>query len=804
MKLSGTMIVRGGSEPGGFVRSLKSLVPFVDEMCVVCTRVGDQSAQALHMAATTVCQDLDVPLRWSEWTDAEGNEEEGWISSFAEARNRALDMVTGDVWCWLDADTLLVNGEQWREDIEKHFGEDPSVGLMSVRYMYDHDDKGRCVRQSVSRMVFRTGVAGWRYPVHEQPEFIRRVRPVDGTRAKYHLRHDKPRAEHERSTERNWWILENYMQSGGEMDAHMWMSVAQTQIGREEYGSALAALRECLSLDPMDGDKWNALSALGGVLNSLGHYDEALAPYGEMAALHPERATPWVCIAQTLCDAGRHAEALAAVARAMASADAPEGPSHNPDFLAYSPLYTAARCYAALGDFAEAINAFERLLILKPEFGRAREHMEALKEQYALAETYEQFKGVAAASGPAAWNLAPDSLYNFPEVAKARLPERPDALDTVMIFCGPGAAGCWGPSDLETGLGGSEEAVVYLSRELVRLGYHVEVYAAPRLEECGTDEHGVVWAPWAAWEDREGHFIQWRGTNRLEAATRASARYVWLHDVIVQPEVYTDDLKEVVDGVFCLSEFHAGPLRERGWDDKVILTKNGLPPAVLERPLGERRRNSFAYYSSPDRGLDKLLEVWRDIRYAIPEATLDIYYGFTSFYLKQMERHPSLRALKEKIEGQLRDLEGCGVTWHGMVGHEELHESMATTDFWLYPTRWPETSAITAMKCMALGCIPITSGYPDSGMVETLGGYDLGADLRLENVYDDPSQLEAWKDCVIEAAKAEDPMDRMEMVTWAREQYDWQAVATHWVSIFPVSGESRQTAPSDLSPAAAS
>jgi hypothetical protein len=46
---------------------------------------------------------------------------------------------------------------------------------------------------------------------------------------------------------------------------------------------------------------------------------------------------------------------------------------------------------------------------------------------------------------------------------------------SIVIFCGQGYEE-WGPHTLDKGMGGSEEAVVYLSRELSKLGYEVTVY----------------------------------------------------------------------------------------------------------------------------------------------------------------------------------------------------------------------------------------------------------------------------------------------------------------------------------------
>ena len=57
----------------------------------------------------------------------------------------------------------------------------------------------------------------------------------------------------------------------------------------------------------------------------------------------------------------------------------------------------------------------------------------------------------------------------------------------VAIWCGRSVVGDWGPWSLqETGIGGSEEAVVRLSRELVRVGWGVTVYATPAIAQAFT------------------------------------------------------------------------------------------------------------------------------------------------------------------------------------------------------------------------------------------------------------------------------------------------------------------------------
>lgn len=83
----------------------------------------------------------------------------------------------------------------------------------------------------------------------------------------------------------------------------------------------------------------------------------------------------------------------------------------------------------------------------------------------------------------------------------------------------------WGPSSLGRGLGGSEEVVIHLSRELANLGFWVEVYADPTGSDVGRDRGGsgtggeergggggVVWYPYKAYDvsNPPDVFVAWR------------------------------------------------------------------------------------------------------------------------------------------------------------------------------------------------------------------------------------------------------------------------------------------------------
>ena len=87
-------------------------------------------------------------------------------------------------------------------------------------------------------------------------------------------------------------------------------------------------------------------------------------------------------------------------------------------------------------------------------------------------------------------------------------------------------------------MGGSEEAVIFVSRELARRGWAVEVYANPPAADLATpDVGGVVWRPWHALrpDDEPEVLVAWRNLEAGLLLPRAARSYVWLQDIVDAP-----------------------------------------------------------------------------------------------------------------------------------------------------------------------------------------------------------------------------------------------------------------------------
>lgn len=367
---------------------------------------------------------------------------------------------------------------------------------------------------------------------------------------------------------------------------------------------------------------------------------------------------------------------------------------------------------------------------------------------------------------------------------------------SVTIYCGRRHAS-WGPRSLWEGIGGSEEAVILLSRHLARQGCSVEVYTDPLDPAPSAD--GVRWASCESFDKRRGGdvFIAWRDPRLVELAGQYAQRYHWMHDRPIYG--YPHDYADRFDRVLAVSRHHAAadgfkPVKP----ERMHLTSNALDEEFLS-PAGDNEPHRAIYASCPARGLMVVLEAWPAIRREVPDATLDVFYGFTADYDDMARAYPGLAWVKGRV---LSMVQQDGVTFHGMVGQDRLAQFFARAGVWLYPTDTLETSCITAMKALAMGCIPITSGI--GVLAETLGGRDCGPVHPTGPISRSRWRRWRFRRRVVDIMRRGDSPRikalRHDWSRWARARYSWSDVARDWRRLFAEVEREKKDGPSTSHP----
>ncbi len=382
-----------------------------------------------------------------------------------------------------------------------------------------------------------------------------------------------------------------------------------------------------------------------------------------------------------------------------------------------------------------------------------------------------------------------ENLYFFQQVTRPRPVDH--AGRRIVIYCyeyGQTWWPNWGPnSPKQGGAGGSEEAVIFLSRELANLGWLVEIYADPLEADLGIDKWGVLWRKWTEYDvnDKPDVFVAWRYHISLALAVNAKVKLLWLHDIVSDLGEQIALLPSIglVDAVLGGSRFHL-----RSFANSIQNISFVLGYALQESYFvdGTNARNEFIYASAPNRGLQALLSVWPQIREKIPDARLAIYYGFSPSFMKWgIDSIPNFQQWVHYMKETIARLNSFGVDYIGMVEHHELATAYARAGFSLYPTSFPETGCVSLMKAQAMGAIPITSRFENSSIPDLTHLWDLGPYPAPNSapIEKNATFLQEWAQAVIRAATRVDLQHhRASMKEWARTELLWSAVARRLVS----------------------
>jgi predicted O-linked N-acetylglucosamine transferase (SPINDLY family)/glycosyltransferase involved in cell wall biosynthesis len=357
----------------------------------------------------------------------------------------------------------------------------------------------------------------------------------------------------------------------------------------------------------------------------------------------------------------------------------------------------------------------------------------------------------------------------------------------VLVWTGP-AWERWGPESLRTGgIGGSETAAILLGRELARRGHRVTALGEHQGLEGSHD--GVRYVHYQRGVERPRDFpadvlVCSRQPSMLDIPFPRRASFVWAHDTSVGPSDrrLAEQLSRV-DRIFCLSEWHKRlflaqyPFLDPG---AVLVTRNGLDLSRFQRdPV--KLGNRLVYSSSPDRGLERLLELMPSIRYHVPDVELHVYYGFVT-WKKIAEARGDREDLERirRIEALLETHEARGlVTYHGRVDQTELADAFLAAKVWAYPTWFTETYCISAAEAQAAGCVPVTTAL--AALPETVSH-----GLLLEPPCTTPDYARAFVGNVVRLLR--DETERLRLATAGREHalenHGWDRVAESWEGHF--------------------
>lgn len=807
-KLYLNMIVGDFEAPEIVKRSIESVKAQVDDIYVTVTHKAEKPASS--EALIKMLTKMGVKISYFKW-----------VGDFAKARQFALEQVPKGVdkyIYWQDADDILQNAEQLRPIFLEAVANNWSAVYFDYWYQVDIDKETNEIREVLvthkrERIVRNDDTWKWVGSLHEtlieqkQENLMKIFRPECQI---VHLT-DNQRLDH--NIDRNVEILEETLKREQGKDPRTVMYLAKAYFDKGKLakgGDRKIFLDLALNLfhDYLEGvgtpgtpdyrepsgwkeERSTAYSYVGEIAIIMENPEIAVHAFQSAIDEAPQFPNYYInlAMAYTMMDDFKKAKHWLNVATAV--------PLPQTTIIVYPrelktrALEVSFQISLHEGKFDRAVEDVEKLIEIMPEEKELKERLTFVRGLRDFNQACQSvvFLGKYLEQNGEKDKLAhlvqsmPDDMQRERFAAEMRhrfMPKRIWGPDELTILCGPGFEE-WSPKSLETGLGGSEEAVVYLSRELAKLGWKVTVFANPGKEAGNHD--GVEYRPWYELNpmDAFNGLILWRGIGFADIHPQSKFTMLWLHDVPNNPD-FTTDRVNYVDKIAVLSDYHKSLLRlhEDGKfipmpEEKVFLTANGIPE--IKVPKVKRNPHRMIYASSPDRGLVYLLKNWDAIRKEVPDAELHIFYGFEVFDAIHRD-NPARMKWKQQMVALMKQ---PGITYHGRIGHKQLEEEYAKSAVWAYPTDFTEISCISAMKAQALGAIPVTTNL--AALEETVkNGIKLDADIVL------PDAQEEYVKALVKVLNDEKGQEdmRKEMVPWAQGYFSWKNVARLWDELIRV------------------
>ncbi len=338
----------------------------------------------------------------------------------------------------------------------------------------------------------------------------------------------------------------------------------------------------------------------------------------------------------------------------------------------------------------------------------------------------------------------------------------------------------WAPPSVDKGIGGSQEAVIYLSQEIVKLGYQVTVFN--RCGEMEGEYNGVVYqsVDKLNLQDNFNVFIfhrYWLQPMMMKVKARKTS--VWMHDnpqllPAVEASQRTEFL-ESFDKLFMLSNFHKSMLPDWIPEEKVFLTRNGINLSDFNIDGIPRNSKRLIYISDYTRGIEHLLGKWEKVLQAVPDAELHLFYGWQ--VVDALIQSPFIKMfpqLPDKKEQILRLFQQKNVYEHGRIGHKQLVEELLKSGIYVYPCHTPETFCISCLKAQACGCVPVVTDF--AGLAE-----NVKTGIKIKGIADNEETNNAFLAAVIDLLKNPDQQERFRKEALAlKETFGWDKVAQQW------------------------
>lgn len=672
-----------------------------------------------------------------------------WNNRFDEARQHNWEKGEHmDASFWIDADDEF--DFRTIEEMKPLLDE---YDVVFLPYHYEHDEKGNVIVSHWRERLIKRGLGFyWKGWVHENLITDQHFTKIN---IGIPVVHRTKEGHREASTKRNHEILLQAYQETKDPRYIHYLGISFFTL--QEFEKCIEILKEYVKVGGWDEEVYRSLVKMGEAAFMLGDYEEAMQYLTRAVGLIPSYPMAYEVLSHIEFQHNNYKEAYEWAKMAL-SKETPEGASIYDPTARDRTILTGALCEMQIGSHTDALELLKRVKTIDVSelipIVKEKAKEETLRAVLPQIESLYQTPSLL-------WSTLKEDIKYLPEfrTTRERYTKPQKWVDnSIVFFCGKGYEE-WGPHTLSKGMGGSEEAIVYLSRELVKLGYEVTVFG--EVEKTIVSQ-GVVWEPWTRIDRRDefATLVIWR-YPQFATQFKAKKMLIDMHD-----QLPSELVKPYKAHYMFKTQYHKDQYPQI---TDYSIVGNGILPEQFKKT--KKKPNSVIYASAYYRGLEKLVDMWARIKQAVPDATLDVYYGWESWVTAEGKDDFYYR-MTEKLE----KVKSLGVTEHGRVDHETLAKKYGESKVWAYPTEFPEIHCITALKANIAGCKPVIT---DVAALKETGGPQASV-VETNRIYSDEYSQEQFVQHVIKALR--DEHDPTEQIKWAK-QFSWENVAKQWEGV---------------------
>jgi glycosyltransferase involved in cell wall biosynthesis len=709
-----------------------------------------------------------------------------WVNDFAKARNFNFSQVPKDythiLWC--DADDVF-RGLDKMIDLIK---DNQNVDAFAFNYLYAFDQyKNPTIVHKKTQLIKNDGSMTWVGRLHED---LHENRSLNVKFVTFIERMHMTTEQHADSARIRNVEISKIEAEENPNDPKMSFNLGNSYFGAGMYVEAKEQYLKFLQTSQSDDEKYVIYQRLSAVEKSLGNKEQAIQYLLTSIGLMYELPDAYSNLGYLYFDYNQLDNAERYILKGlMTKPQYHKSIVYNPRDYDYNPMMALAKVYFNKSRPDLALPMLRGCLKIYPQDKYVHGLVtEMEKETERLEKVILAIQHIDTLNGDLEkikYNLdkLPEDLQSHPAVCRVRnkyFVKTESTGNDITYYCGQ-TSHIWNPEMAKTkGIGGSEEAVINLSKEWAKLGYNVTVY-----NSCGNTGmtcDGVRYEPFWAYnaKDKADITILWRRPNLADYELNTGKLYVDLHDVIPAGE-FTNKRLQKIDKVFVKTNSHR-ILFPNVPDNKIAIIPNGQDFQLFNQKV---KKNPYLLVntSSPERSMDVLPKLFNEVKKQVPQARCQWAYGFDIFD----NAHSSNKVMMEWKAKCLKEMDEAGIENMGRLSQKEVAKMYMEGRILAYPSEFYEIDCISVKKAQACGCKPITSDFA-AFKESNKYGINIKSKKNKDNwckayqhsfgIEDEKAQ-KAWVDAVV--AELKKPLeDNTEMREWTKK-FSWDKISKLWL-----------------------